>query len=250
MSKNTKNKKLDVNVERLRDLKKLGFLKQIKSPTKNHPLSQTHKTTIRNLYAKLSTPLNAPDSFTVLSTTKLNKNDTQLLKDTGYLQHGNKVFIPKEGMDKVSLTKKFSKGEAGHEKSLVITRSNKNGRKKLEEYIGTNIQKLEWRDRLEHEFKNIQGKNGEYYGLKLYNNKPFTRIFGGIAEAFKYLEIDFDLKGGDETDKLMKNIHLVKITVADIKELKTENMKEKRKRIRRASKNKKRLGYGNFYVPE
>lgn len=240
-----KNKKPnDLSLNRLNEIKKLGFLKSIK-PTKNAPLTSAQKTKIREQYKKLAPVINSPKSeFQKISIAKYNKEDKKIFKNSGYLIVDDKIFIPTEGQEKVSIRKEYRNDKtSGLEKSIVIKRSNKNGRKTIEEYLGSNIQKLAWQERLEKEYKNAKIKNGSFFGVKVYNNGIFRReIFDNINTAFKYLENDFTPKHGDSKDKLLDNMHIVKITVKDISDMGLgKSQKEKNQKSYVSKKMRKNL---------
>lgn len=239
-----------LDIERLREFKKLGFFKETKIPSKNSPLTKSQSAKVRDTFRKLRVVLESPkNEFQSISLNKLNKSDKELIKKSGYLVHGDKAFIPLEGQEKASIRKSFTKTKDGSpEKTLIITRSNKDGRKKLEEYLGSNINKLNWRDRLESEYSQAKKKGGEYFGLKLYSGGVFThQLFTDLSDAMKYIDTSFVEKDGADREELMNNMHIVKITVKEFKDL-APKKKHNAKRARLVNKNRERLGSYNLYV--
>jgi hypothetical protein len=217
MSSKKAQKTTDVNKARLAALKRLGILKDI--PSRGN-LSDAQKKKVRQEFKKFHAVANAsPGEFQKIDITRLSESDKKELKNSGYLIANNKAFIPKQGYDKASIKQVWKRNpETGYqEKTLQITR--KKGDRKVEtEYIGKPLEKLEWRERLVREYQAGNFKEGEFIGVKLFDNGKFEReIVLSLDVLFRYLET---VKWHDrDTQKLYDNLHLVKIAVKDFRDI-------------------------------
>jgi len=248
----SKKPKLSPAEERLKALKKLGYLKDIKAPTKNKPLTTVQRARILKNYSDLKEIVTSPDSFKKINISKYRKDDIKLLKKSGYKVKGDNIFIPTEGATSVSIKKTYSKDKLDFDRYLTITRkTNNHGRvKTIEEYIGTNQEIFEYRERLSKEKKAAKIKEGDMFGLKVYQNGMFRReIHDTLEGAFQYLENDMILHNGADKQTLLDNVHLVKIRI-DNKPMDFSNMgklspppdnKERGKKIYQRRKNREKL---------
>jgi hypothetical protein len=233
----TSKKATDVNKARLAALKKLGVLKSV--PLKGK-LSDTQKSKIRKEFKKFHAVANAaPGDFKVQSIKALSKSDRDKLKQSGYLMANDKIFIPTQGYDKASIKQIWvrNKKTGYQEKTLVVTRKDKLGRKEEEEYIGKPNEKLEWRDRLVKEYQDGKFKDGEFIGVKLFDNGKFEReIVLSLEVLFRYLEhVNWHDR---DKNKLHDNLHLVKIKVKDFRDIGVNDRSDKDKEHRKYLKKK------------
>lgn len=210
-------KSTDVNKSRLAALKKLGILKSI--PNKGN-LTDSQKKQVRKEFKKFHVVANAaPGEYKKQSVKKLSDSDKKKLKDSGYLISGDTAFLPTQGYDSASVKQVWTRNpKTGlQEKTLQITRK-KGDRKTETEYIGKPLEKMEWRDRLISEYQAGKFKEGEFIGVKLFDNGKFEReIVMDINVLFKYLEhVNWHDR---DTQKLYDNLHLVKIAVSDFRDI-------------------------------
>lgn len=242
----TKKPSSDINVNRLATLKKLGILKDIKAPTKNNPLSNSQKSKIRESYKKMSVVINSPsENFKKFDLKKYQKTDIQNLKNTGYVVFGDKVWLPTQGYDSVSIKREYVKTDNGLERVFNIVRRTKDGRKKEEEIVGTPLEKMQWRDRLRKEYDLKKLKEGDYFGIKVFDNGTFERrLFTDFNDMEYYVSNDIKIKDENDTDLIRDNLHVVKISVKDFKDLaaneRTQKNKNRTAYVRQ--KNKKSMG--------
>jgi hypothetical protein len=224
--------KNDVNINRLKALKKLGILKEIKAPTKNAPLTSNQKSKIRDTYKKLGVVINSPpENFQKIDLKKYQKRDVENLKKTGYIVYGDKAFIGKQGYDKVSITREYIKSKDGSfDRVFNIVRKTKDGRKIEEEMVGTPLEKMEWRDRLRKEFDLKKMKKGEFFGLKVFDNGIFERrIFTDFDDMMHYVGNDMRMHTPKDVDMIRDNLHVIKLTVKDYRDLALTEKTEKKK---------------------
>lgn len=216
-------KKIDVNKSRLAALKKLGVISGIDS---RKTLTDSQKKRIRETWKKFHTVANAEKGeYTKRDISKLSKTDKQKLKESGYLITDNKIFIPNQGYDSASIRQSWQKIGGQSRKTLEVVR--RKGDRKIEtEYIGKPLEKLEWRDRLIQEYQQGKFKDGEFIGVKVFDNGVFEReIVTNINVLFKYLET---VRWHDkDQNKLLDNLHLVKISVRDYRDI-TANQKTRK----------------------
>jgi hypothetical protein len=210
-------KPTDVNKARLAALKKLGILKGISS---RGSLSETEKRKVRTEFKKFHAVANsAPGEYKAQNISKLSESDKKKLKESGYLISDNRVFLPKQGYDTASIKQVWTRNpKTGYqEKTLQVTRK-KGDRKTETEFIGKPLEKLEWRDRLVSEYQAGKFKEGEFIGVKLFDNGKFEReIVLSLDVLFRYLEhVNWHDK---DKRKLYDNLHLVKIAVKDFRDI-------------------------------
>lgn len=244
------NKKPDANRARLAALKKLGLLKSI--PARGE-LSDAQKKKIRTEFKKYHDIANAaPGQYKVQSAKALSDSDKKKLKDSGYKIVADKVYLPTQGYDSASIKQVWvrNKKTGLKEKTLVVTR--KKGDRKIEqEYIGKPIEKMQWRDRLLDEYQAGKFKDGDYVGVKLFDNGRFERqTVMSIDVLFRYLEDKKNWHDRDE-QKLYDNLHLVKITVHRFSDLADDDSRKARDHAKYiASKNRKKTKTLSVTNPE
>lgn len=234
-------KKMSTAEARLSALKKLGILKEIKKPTKANPLTKTQEAKIRDVYKSVSAAANTPSNFTKISLKNLQKTDIQNLKKSGYMVYGNTAFVGKQGYDKVSIKKDYVKTDDGLKRVVNIVRKTNNGRKIEEEIVASAGDKFNLRERLQEEYTLKRIKNGDYFGLKVFDNGFFERrIFTDFDSMMNYLEHDISVNTKDiSEDDFKNNIHIVKIKIKDISEMYELGESKKKAANRRQYANKK-----------
>lgn len=214
-SKTKKPVKPDINKERLAALKKIGVISGIDS---RKALTDTQKKKIRDVWKKFHVVANAPKGdYTTRSIAKLSDSDKKKLTESGYLISGTKAFIPNQGYDTATIRQKWGKVNGRQEKVLEIVR--KKGDRKIEtEFIGKPLDKMEWRDRLIREYQQGKFKQGDFIGVKVFDNGVFEReIVTNIDKLFSYLE---KVRWHDQDkNKLLDNLHIVKISVKDYRDI-------------------------------
>jgi hypothetical protein len=229
---------------RISALNKLGLKVAIK-PTKANPLTKAQKEKVNKLWRTWNEQANNPKDFEKINVGKLSTDDKKKLEKSGYKILGSQAIIPKQGYGKATIVKEWGKDKDGNPiKILQVKRSQKlNGetRKVQTEYIGSNAEKMTWRDRLIFEYEMGKFKDGETVGLKVFDNSPMANSERlDVKSIIKYAEnIQWKIPHlGKGT--MLDNIHLVKTWVkggneADLLKDSRTQSREKRQRAKNRS---------------
>jgi hypothetical protein len=243
--------KPDVNKARLQALKKLGLMSGVDS---RKALTDSQKKKVRTEWKKYHAVANADKGeWTKRDISKLTTSDKKKLADSGYLIAGDKAFIPNQGYDTASIRQQWTKDKktGKWEKRLEVVRK-KGDRKEEIEYIGKPLDKLEWRDRLLKEYEQGKFKENDYIAVKVFDNGVFEReIVTNINTLFRYISnVSWHDK---DKEKMLDNLHIVKISVKDFRDI-TANQKTRkeenhtryiRKKKSKATKTKSLVGKVN-----
>jgi len=250
---NTTKKSLEQNKARLAALKKLGLAPSVKIPRKKEEtFSKSDRDKISKAWSKYSGIANADKGEFVKKNIKnYTENDRKKLKQSGYVVAGDNVFLPTHGYDSASIKTVWTKDKSGkHVKTLEVVRKAGN-RKEETEYIGTRREKMEWRDRLISQYEQGKFKEGDYIGIKVFDNGIFEReIVTSLDKLFQYIS---QVAWHDrDAQKMLDNLHLVKISIksGDIRDIAANNKTNKqvnhsnyiRKKNRKATGTKKLSG--------
>lgn len=208
-----KTKKVDPNKARLSSLKKLGLLKDVDA---RKPLTESTKKKIRNDWKKYHAIANAPKSeFYIKDVSHYENFEKKQLEKSGYHIINNKLYIDKQGAKNVSIKRsltKYSKKKGDQIVTIEIERK-RNGRKGQIEYVTTNIDGLSLRDRFIQQYEAGHFKEGDFIGIKLYENGAFRSVmYQSIDDVFKYAEFDFVPNDPrDSKEELQNNMRLVRM---------------------------------------
>jgi len=242
-------KKPDINKARLLALKKVGVLKDVSARGK---LTDSQKARVRANWKKYHEIVTAPpNSYSTKNISHYDAKDKKALVKSGYKIIGDKIFLDKQGYDKATVkrvTRSYMEPGKKHatRESYVVVERKKGERKTETEFIGTALEKKAWRDRLLSEYTAGDFNKGDFIGIKIGDNGIFRRrMYQSIDDVFKYAEYDFE-PHDPNTDKemLLNKMHLVKMSVADYRDLSiTEKSKTEKNRDRyQRSKKAKKLG--------
>lgn len=231
--------------ERLKQLSQIGQTPKIKNKAirNKKEFSKSEKAAIRKNFVALKPVLTAaPTDFKALNIDRLLRPQINQLKNTGYLVVGKKAYIPLQGYKDARLQKKGF----GNDAQLLLIRKTEgaNGRKKKEtEFLGSAIQKMDWKERLLKEYEAGKFKEGEYVAIKFFNGGVFARqIMTSLDAVYNYFEDNPTFDDSDER-RLLNNIHLVKIEVPNLQSLNANMQTEKEKNKARYLRAKKRKTY-------
>jgi hypothetical protein len=239
-------KKPDINKARLLALKSVGVLKDVSARGK---LTDSQKATVRKNWKKYHEIVTAPKgSFVKKDVSYYTAKEKKALKDSGYKIIDDKLYVDKQGSDSVSVKRmtnydeKSGKKKAKADEFIVVVRK-KGDRKTEEEFIGTSIQKENWRQKLLAQYEAGGFKKGDYIGVKIGEGGIFRRrMYGSLAEIFAYAIDDFEPRdGGIHGDKafLLNQMHLVRMSVKDYRDLASTEKTKKQKNQERYQRAKK-----------
>ena len=228
----TKAKKEDPIKERLKSLKKLGLYKDVDARSK---LSDSTKKKLRSDWKKYHTVANAPKSeFYVKDVSHYETFEKKQLEKSGYTIINGKLYIDKQGAKDVEISRSLSKYDKKKSKQIVKIeikryRNGKGDRKFETEYVTTNIQGMELRERLIQQYQDGGFKEGDYIGIKLFENGAFRRVmYQNIDDIYKYAEYDFEPNDPSDSKKeLQSQMRLVKMTLNHYSE-RAENERSKK----------------------
>ena len=237
-------KKPDINKARLLALKKIGVLKDVSA---RKTLTDSQKATVRKNWKKYSEIVTAPkDTFVKKDVSFFDAREKKALEKSGYKIINNKVFIDKQGSDKASVkrissrVKGVSDKREKYESYLVVERV-KGDRKTEQEFIGSGLQKNNWRDNLLSQYQAGNFQKGDYIGIKIEDGGIFRRrMYQSIDDIFKYASDDFEPKDADtKKEYLLEKMHLVKMSVKDYRDLAATEKTKKQKNAERYQRAKK-----------
>lgn len=247
-----KTKKADPNKARLSALKKLGLLKDVDA---RKPLTESTKKKIRNYWKKYHTVANAPKSeFYVKDISHYENFEKKQLEKSGYAIINNKLYIDKQGAKDVSIKRSLTKYDKKKGKQIVTIEieRKKNGRKGQIEYVTTNIGGLSLRDKFIQQYEAGNFKEGDFIGLKLYENGAFRSVmYQSIDDVFRYAEFDFVPNDPrDSKEELQNNMRLVRMQFDHYSERAQDERprKEVNKLRRTKSVNSKKTATKNLIV--
>ena len=181
-----------------------------------------------------------PERYRKIDISKYRKEEQQSLAREGYQVKAGKVFVSLDHYENASIARDTYKTERGPYDRLVINRTiHRDGKvfKKQTEYIGTRLQRLDWRDRLLEEYNAGKFKQGERLMVKVYDQGPMMGSQAtSLALIFKYIDqIEWVTPGNHED-----HIHLVKVwsagTETRLLPTEAERSRQKRKDIKRRTK--------------
>lgn len=234
-----KPKKDDPNKARLSALKKLGLMKDVDA---RKSLSDSTKKKIRNEWKKYHAIANAPKSeFYIKDVAHYENFEKKQLEKSGYAIINNKLYINKEGAKAVEITRSLSKYDKSKSKQVVSIeikryRNGKGDRKYETEFVTTGTNKMTLRERFVQQYQDGKFKEGDYIGIKLYENGAFRRIADhNLDKIYRYAEYEFE-PNDPRTDKtkLQNDMRLVKLSYDHYSErAATERSKKDINKVRR-----------------
>lgn len=238
----TKNKPVDIKAA-LKQLKALHiptFSKPSYDARKATTLTKSQKETIRKNYREFEKIATAPKEYAKKNVEKLKKAEKDVLKSKGYKIINNKLYVDKQGFERVELKTKEYIDENGKKiKAVKITRK-KEGEASETEYHTKSSEFSTLQETLLQQYERGNFKSGDYMGVKIGNGGRARRVMTlSVDSMYKYLVDDFEPKD-TRTDKaeLLKHITLIKISAADRTKIHERTKKEQNKLHRTRSKNR------------
>lgn len=237
----TKSNVVDIKAA-LKQLKKIGVPSAVKYDARK-PLTKSQKETVRKNYKKYEEIVTARSQYVTRDASKLSKAEKESLQAKGYHVVNNRLFIDKQGFDKVNVQRKtFTTGDKKKIPTVKITRHAEGMRSETEYHMPS------------HEFSNLQEnllyqyergnfKQGDYMGVKIGRGGRARRVMMlSVNSIYKYLVDDFEPQDArTNKDELLNHITLIKIKTGEGLGVKERTQKEKRKVSRERSKARKQV---------
>lgn len=235
----------DVSHARLKALKSIGLMTDIDS---RRTLTDAQKKRIREATRKNHSLLTAEKGDYEVQTVKYEYSTAQkkAMASAGIKLIGNKAYIPKQGYKGATLTAETVWID-GKPKTIPIIRRTYGDRKTADEFLMSPTDKAAWAERINSEYNALELKQGQYFAAKTYDNRPIARSFTTIGDFFAY-EAQMHLSDNTDREKLRDNLHLVRITVREMRDLEIghRDQAEKRTANRKRSKKAKPLHSGRL----
>lgn len=227
-----KSAKVDVSKARLSALKKIGLLPNVSA---RGNLDASTKKKIATQWKKYHDIANAPkDEFHRQDVSDFFPGQIKSIQASGITVINGKAYVRKEGMKTAKIVKVKYSGEAGR---VLMVERKYNDRKTEREIIGTPVEIAAWRERLVRDYAAGKMKEGDYVGLKAFDNATMARSIGiDLNTIFKY-EAQIDYHG--KPDEVRKGLRLVVISIKDQKAL-SENERTSQENQRRKSQVKRK----------
>lgn len=228
-------------LKQLKALKIPTFSKESYDGRKVASFTKSQKETIRKNYREFEKLATAPKEYIKKSVAKLSLEEKKTLKSKGYKIIGDKLFVDKQGFDKVELKTKTYVGDDGKKiKAVKVTRK-KSGEASETEYhmksaLFSNLQEM-----LLQQYERGNFKSGDYMGVKIGAGGRARRVMMlNVDSIYKYLIEDFEPKDNrTDKDELLKHITLIKIGTSDrTAKVHERTQKETAKLHRTRSKNR------------
>ena len=239
----TQKKPVDIALA-LRQLKALKiptFKKENYDARKLNSLTKSQKETIRKNYREYEKLATAPKEYVKKNVSKLSLADQKALKAKGYKIIDKKLFVDKQGFDKVELKTKTYVDENGKKiKAVKLTRK-KEGEASETEYHMRSSQFSNLQEMLLQQYERGNFKDGDYMGVKIGAGGRARRVMMlNVNSIYKYLVDDFEPKDNrTDKDELLKSITLIKIGTSDrTAAIHARTKKEQSKLSRQRSKNR------------
>lgn len=152
-----------------------------------------------------------PERYKKISVEKFRREEVKALSATGYKIADNKAFISLSGYQNASIAHSVYKTPNGPYDRLEINRTIRSSGKvvkKQTEYVGTRMQRMEWRERLMAEYQAGGFKPGETLMAKVYDRGAMRGSRQtSLASLIKYIEEIKWQTPGNHID----NVHIVRV---------------------------------------
>lgn len=218
-TKKSAPKPIDIKaaLKQLKALKIPTFSKESYDGRKTGSLTKSQKETIRKNYREFEKVATAPKEYIKKSVTKLSQDEKKTLKSKGYKIINDKLYVDKQGFDKVELKTKTYTDDKGKKINAVKITRKKVGDWTETEYHMKSSQFSNLQEMLLQQYERGHFKKGDYMGVKIGNGGRARRVMMlSVDSIYKYLIEDFEPKD-TRTDKneLLKHITLIKISTSD-----------------------------------
>lgn len=240
-TKKSSSKPVDIKVA-LRQLKALKiptFSKDSYDGRKVAHLTKSQKETIRKNYREFEKIATAKDEYVRKNVSKLNKAEKESLKFSGYKIINDKLFVDKQGFDKVKIKTKEYTGADGKKIKVVKLIREKEGEASETEYHMKSSQFSNLQESLISQYEKGNFKDGDYMGIKIGAGGRAKQMTLSLQSLYGYLVEDFQPKD-TRTDKeeLLKHVRLIKISVGDRNKIHERGTKELNRLHRQRSRNR------------
>lgn len=235
----TKRAIVDVKAA-LKQLKKIGVPSAAKYDARK-PLTKSQKETIRKNYRKYEEIVTARSQYVTRDASKLTAAEKKSLEAKGYQTIGKRLFIDKQGFDKVNIQRKTFETSGGKKIPTVKIKRSKEGMRPETEYHMPSHQFSNLQENLLYQYERGHFKQGDYLGVKIGRGGRARRVITlSVSSIYKYLMDDFEPKDrGTDKKELLNHITLIKISTGDGGTIHERTTKEKRKVSRERSKTRK-----------
>lgn len=235
----TKRAIVDVKAA-LKQLKKIGVPSAVKYDARK-PLTKSQKETVRKNYKKYEEILTARSQYVTRDASKLSQAEKKSLEAKGYQVVNNRLFIDKQGFDKVNIQRKTFTTSGGKKIPTVKIKRSAEGVRPETEYHMPSHEFSNLQENLLYQYERGHFKQGDYLGVKIGRGGRARRVITlSVQSIYKYLVDDFEPKDrGTDKDELLHHITLIKISTSDGGQVHERTTKEKRKVSLERSKNKK-----------
>jgi hypothetical protein len=223
----------------LKQLKKIGVPSAAKYDARK-PLTKSQKETVRKNYKKYAEIIEGRSQYVTRDASKLTQAEKKSLEAKGYHVVNNRLFIDKQGFDKVNIQRKTFKTEDGKQIPTVKIKRSKEGERPETEYHMPSHEFSNLQENLLRQYERGHFKSGDFMGVKIGRGGRARRVMMlSVSSIYKYLVDDFEPKDrGTDKDELLNHITLIKISTGDGR-VHERTQKDKRKVSRERSKNRK-----------
>lgn len=232
----------------LKQLKKIG-VPSAKNYDARKTLTKSQKETIRKNYRKYEEIIVGRGEYVTRDAKKLSKDERKTLEAKGYHVVGERLFVNKQGFDKVQVSRKTFSTDKGKIPTVKIKRT-KEGERPETEYHMPSHQFSNLQENLLHQYERGHFKPGDQMGVKIGRGGRARRVITlRVAEIYKYLIEDFEPRDpGTDKDELLRHITLIKISTGDSAKIHERGKKEQNKVARERAKNRKKVNGNNRLV--
>lgn len=237
----TKKKPVDIKAA-LKQLKALHiptFSKPTYDGRKTSTLTKSQKETIRKNYHEYEKIATAPKEYVRKKVDKLSRDEKESLKSSGYKIINNKLYVDKQGFEKVQLKTKEYVDEKGRKVKAVKIIRKKEGEASETEYHMKPSEFSTLQEMLIKQYEQGNFKEGDYMGIKIGAGGRTRQMTLTLNTLYAYLVEDFEPKD-TRTDKaeLLKHVKLIKIGTSERSKVHERSKKETNKLHRTRSKNR------------
>lgn len=239
---NQKKKPVDIQLalKQLKALKIPTFSKPTYDARKTSALTKSQKETIRKNYREYEKIATAPKEYVKRTVKNLGKEEKESLKQKGYKIIDNKLFIDKQGFEKVQVRSKVYEDEEGKKIKAVKIVRKKEGEASETEYHMPSHQFSNLQELLLKQYERGNFKPGDYMGVKIGNGGRARRVMMlSVDSIYKYLIEDFQPKDTrTDKDELLKHTTLIKIGTSERSVIHERTKKEQNRVHRQRSRNR------------
>lgn len=223
----------------LKQLKKIGVPSAAKYDARK-PLTKSQKETIRKNYRKYEEILTARSQYVTRDASKLTKEEKKSLEAKGYHVVNNRLFVDKQGFEKVNVQRKTFKTDSGKNIPTVKITRHREGARSETEYHMPSHEFSNLQENLLYQYERGNFKPGDYMGVKIGRGGRARRVMMlSVNSIYKYLVDDFEPQDSrTNKDELLNHITLIKIKTGE-GQVHERTQKDKRKVSRERSKARK-----------